>query len=528
MAAGFTKPRNKPWQGVPSRPTTLPVMVPPPQGGITAVQPYAQMDPSYCISAINLIADGSGMKVRSGYSGFAENLGGPVRTVIPFLGGAQNALFAVTDDGIYDVTAGGAGPWVADVSFGTSTVATGWGVWTNFNSDAGPHYCFYADEDNGLYRVQEGGTWAAVTDITGVNEANLAFCMQHAGRLWFAEKNTATAWYLAPGAIAGAASKFDFGNKFLHGGTLIGLYSWTVDGGAGLDDHMVAIGSGGDVIVYRGYDPASATTWEQVGQYYVGSLPAGRRVANNEGGELYILSQYGVIPVSRLIVGQLVQQENTQLSRNIAPLIADAMKLTITTRGWELRNVPSENVFLLSRPDLTGFQPQQFVLSTRTNGWTIYNGLPYLTGDTFDGVFYFGDGDGNVWTLTGTTDDGDAIDFAMLTSFQEYGQAGIYHRAQFIRPVFLAPAAPTTTFVARYDYALDFPDLTGTAPALSGALWDIALWDAAMWSASGAVIQRVVGASGLGRAVAVAMRGSSTSETLLIRIDLMLDSGGPL
>lgn len=492
------------------------------------MQPYAQMDPSYCISAINLIADGSGMKVRTGYTSFATTLNGSVRCIIPFIGATQDALFAVTEDGIFDVTAGGAGPWVADVTFGISTVDTGWGVWTNFVSDAGVHYAFYADDDNGLYRVQEGGTWAAVTDITGVNEADLAFVTQHEGRIWFAQKGSAIGWYLASGAIAGTAIKFDFGNKFRHGGTLVGLYPWTVDGGEGIDDHLVAISTGGDVMVYKGVDPSSAATWQLVGQYYVGALPAGRRVANNESGELYILSQYGVIPLSRLITGQLVQQENTQLSRNIAPLVADAMKLTITSRGWELRNVPSENVFLLSRPEITGFSQQQFALSTRTNGWTIYNGLPYQTGDTFDGVFYFGDDDGNVWTLTGTTDDGDAITFALITSFQEYGQPGIYHRAQFIRPVFLASAQPLTTTTARFDYALDLPDLSGSVPITGGPLWDVALWDQANWVASGIVIQNVVAATGIGRAVAIAMRGSAVSETLLIRIDLLLDSGGPL
>lgn len=528
MAGGFTKPRDKPWQGVPSAPTTRVAMVAPPVGGITAVQPYAQMNSSYCISAVNLITDGTGMKVRTGYSSFASGLGGSVRCVIPFIGLSQNALFAVTEDGIYDITAGGSGPWTADVTFGTSTSATGWGVWTNFVNDAGTHYAIYADEENGLYRCPEGGTWAAVTDITGVSETNLAFVTQHSQRLWFAEKNSATAWYLAAGAIAGVASPFNFGNKFSHGGTLIGLYVWTVDGGSGMDDLLVAIGSGGDVIVYRGYNPDDASTWEMVGQYYIGALPAGRRVANNESGELYIISQYGVVPLSRLITGQLVQKENTMLSLNIAPLVADAMKLTITQRGWELRNVPSENAFFLSRPDITGFQPQQFVLSTRTNGWTIYNGLPYQTGDTFDGLFYFGDADGNVWTLSGTTDDGEDINFALLTSFQEYGQVGTYKRAQLIRPLFIAANPPTYKAVARYDYQLDLPDLTGTAPTISGALWDVALWDESMWSSSGAVVQSVLGAYGIGRAVAIAMRGSASSETTLIRIDLMLDNGGPL
>lgn len=527
MPAGYIRRRGGFWGGTPRQQTTKLAPIVAPVGGINAVTPLAAMEPTYCLEAVNLVADGPGLRVRPGYAAYATSVGtGGIRTVIPFEGTTESKLFVSAQDGIYDVSAGGSGPWTADVTFGDGTGDAGIGVWTNFVSDAGTHYCFYAEDTNGLFRYAESGTWAPVTDITGVTETDLCFVMQHMGRVWFVETGTATGWYLATGAISGAATPFNFGNKFRHGGELVGLYSWTVDGGDGVNDHLVAIGSGGDVMVYSGTDPSSVATWSLVGQWYVGALPAGRRVANNEAGDLFIISQYGVIPLTKLMQGQLVQQEATQLSRNIAPLVADAMLLTRSTLGWELRNVPGENVFLLNRPQLTGFQNVQFCLSTRTYGWTQFQGLPYYTGDTWDGEFYFGDTAGTVYLMGGDTDDGEAIQFSMLSCFQEFGESGIYHRVQALRPVFRASGGPAYNVAARYDYDYS-PTVNLSPPSISsGALWDSAVWDTAVWGGGLSPFQSVIGGSNIGRAIAVAVAGSSVTPTTLLRIDVMFDSGG--
>lgn len=528
MPAGFTRTPGVPWSGRPKQGGTKAAAVPAPALGINATVPLATMSPEFCINAVNLIPNGTGSRVRSGYTSFATDVDADgIRTVVPFEGSTDSAnrLFVTGPNGIYDITAGGAGPWVAAPALSGAPTA-GWGTWTNFVSDAGTHYAFYADEADGLYRYAEGGAWAAVTDITGVTEANLAFVTQHQNRVWFVEKNTATGWYLAAGAIAGAATPFRFGNKFKHGGFLVGLYTWTVDGGDGINDHLVAISSGGDVMVYSGTDPSSATSWQLVGQFYVGALPVGRRVANNETGDLFILSQYGVIPLTRLMQGQLVQQEATQLSRNIAPIVADALNLTIDTRGWELRNIPSENVFILCRPAITGFASTQYALSTRTYGWTIFEGLPYQTGDVYEGTFYFGDSGGDVWILSGNTDDGEAISWSMVSAFSDAGETARFHRIHFMRPVFLAGGTPDAAVEARYDYDLDLPAPISADPPVTGALWDVAEWDEAFWVGVGIVVQSVVAGSGIGRAMAVALAGTSESETVLLRIDLMYDTGG--
>ncbi len=523
--------------GTPSDPVIKTVGIPAPVGGINAVDPVAGLGPQFCITANNLIADGRTMKVRPGYQEFASSVGAGagIRTIMPFedATAANNKLFAATKEGIYDITAGGA-IGAADIALSNGT-NTGWGVWTNYVLDNGAHYLFYADTTDGLYQYTVAAGWAAVTGITGVNETSLSFVMQHKGRLWFAERDSARGWYLASGAVAGAATRFDFGNKFNHGGTLVGLYSWTVDGGTGVDDHLVAISSGGDVMVYAGDDPSSPATWGLVGQYYVGALPAGRRVAQPQGGDLYILSQYGIIPLTRLMQGTLVQQENAQLSRNIAPLIADTLRTTRNSFGWEMRNVPDTNVFLTATPLVTGEADKQFCLSTRTQGWTIWQDLPYQTGEVFEGDFYFGDPTDGVYILTGGLDDvaaagtgGEDIAWSLLTSYQEYGETGAYHRGQFVRLVFQAAGIPGISTAVYFDYDLSDPPTASGATALDEALWDTAVWDSAIWGSLLSTFSRTFAASGIGRAMAVAIGGQSNSETGLVRIDLMFDTGGPL
>jgi hypothetical protein len=173
-------------------------------------------------------------------------------------------------------------------------------------------------------------------------------------------------------------------------------------------------------------------------------------------------------------------------------------------------------------------------MSTKTNGWCVFQDLEYVTGDTLSGVFYIGSAAGTVYKLAGHNDKvlldgtgGNAITFSLITAFLDLSESGLYHQVQFLRPVFRASAAPVYNITARYDYNTD--DLTAltAGSALAGYLWDAAnsLWDVALWGSDAATIESVTGGSGIGRAVAAVMLGTSIGETNLIRIDVMYTTG---
>jgi hypothetical protein len=180
------------------------------------------------------------------------------------------------------------------------------------------------------------------------------------------------------------------------------------------------------------------------------------------------------------------------------------------------------------------------VLSTQTNGWGVFEGLPYNTGAQFNGTFYFANTATNVvYSFTGTLDGvtlagtgGSPREFTLLTTFSEQGEIATYHRVQFMRPVFIGSSVPGYNVEARYDYDLELPTGTLNVSAATASVWGptppTALWDSAIWSGESSVTQSVTAGAGIGRAMAVAMNGETSGEALLLRIDVLFDSGGIL
>ncbi|HAM41754.1 MAG TPA: hypothetical protein DCP69_10590, partial [Candidatus Omnitrophica bacterium] len=198
------------------------------------------------------------------------------------------------------MTTAGAQTDPVTLAFGTTTGNAGFGTVTAYTT-VGGKFLMYADEVNGLYCYTEGtATWAKVASgtgagqISGIDPANIAFVTSWKNRIWFVERNSTRAWYLPIGQIAGVAASIDFGNRFKYGGQLVGVWSWTVDGGSGVDDYLVGISTAGDVLVYAGSDPTVDFTVR--GSWFIGKVPSGRRIATDVGGDLLLLTAQGILP----------------------------------------------------------------------------------------------------------------------------------------------------------------------------------------------------------------------------------------
>jgi hypothetical protein len=506
------------------------------------------MSPNNCLYAYNLVATEEGVTLRSGYREWQidviDTASFGVNTLISFVGDVgdtDDRLFAVTNEGIWDVTGEAGTPSKVYAFTIDNSNDAGRGVYVNYVDQSGEQWVFYADSTNGLFQYRlSTDTWTTYADVTGVDVADVCFIMVHKQRVWMIERDASSAWYLPLSAIAGAATQFFFGTKFPHGGLLTGLYNWSVDGGVGVDDYLVAVSATGDVIPYQGGDP-SGDDWGSKGTYFIGAVPAGRRIAGEYAGDLYFLSSYGVVAMSDLLRGvDAGDVTANSLSFKIAKLLRSQLVSLGTEYGWSPRFLPSQGTMLITSPKVVGYPDLQYSLSLPNTAWGFWRGVPIAAMVEWRGKVYIGSPDSKVHVMDTTRDgieitpadpanNGTPVPFSILTSYSRLGQDSLFKQVQFTRPDFLSATPPNYEAVVLYDYQLaEIPEVTGV-PLTGGSLWGVAEWDAAVWGGTGAVGSSVLaGASGLGRAVAVAIRGDSSDEANLLSIDVMWTSGGPV
>ena len=527
--------------------------IPAPMKGMESRTPMSDLSPANCVYTYNIMPAEFGMTVRSGYRDFAVNIKtaptpeGGVKSVIPFKGSAAGAdddrLFAATQEGIYDITDETIAP-IEAFPFTVTTEEAGNTVFCNYIDDGGEEYILLADEANGLIvYTKSSDDWTVPTGITDMDIDSVAFVVVHKQRIWFVKKDSTTAWYLPVASIAGAATEFHFGSKFPHGGRLKGLYNWSVDGGAGVDDHLIAISSAGDVIPYKGEDPSSAATWTIVGTYYIGEVPLGRNIASEYGGDLHLLSVFGVVSMSSLLNGSSGEAiMDSGVGSPVAKLMHDAIHRRLDDRGIFIEHLPSLGALLINIPTKGSLSGVAYVMNISTKGWGLWRGIDATCFAEHNGTVYFGR-DRDVKKMTGNLDDvkkinppsfifdsGRAIEFSILTGFRRMGSDGLFKQCQMIRPDFYCEWAPEYEAKAVYDFNVaELAMPSGRIRAEIGR-WDSSKWDTAVWgggSETGHSSLHGTG-GGIGRNMAIAIRGTSYSETTLMSIDEIWTTGGAI
>ena len=501
----------------------------------------------------NLIAGEYGVRVRSGSREKVTNLpnlagaDGDVRTVLFFnsiiAGGAHDHLFALTDLGIFDVTAGGAGPWtlgdrVSDLIWPNQGNNAGWATGLNYTNVAGDHFLLVTDEDNGYY-IFDGTSWAQGTFIgsPAPEPEDLVHVVEWNGRVWFVEKNSARAWFLDPLSLTGDIAPMDVGSRFKEGGHLVQNSTWSLDSGDGMDDKFVMVSSGGDVLVWEGIDPTTAADLTLVGRWSVGAVPEGRKVMSDWGGDVIILSTSGVVTCSALLQGRATLDSEQFISKNINQYIRAEMVKSLNVFGWSMVQVPHQNLTVISvpNPPLTSRPHIQFVLETSTNAWCMFRDLDILCQVESGESYLFGTDDGRIMALEGTTDNIDlegksaeAITFSMLTHYSGLGMAANWKRPQWIRPYWIGAAQPVFNAQIRFDF--DLAELLTSPPFVETdvATWDSAIWDTALWAGTAQSYLETIGVNGMGRHLAIAIRGEATNELTYVGADVMFDRGGLL
>ena len=510
--------------------------------GMDGTMPLHQSPLGTAVYLYNIIPSEYGCRTREGTRVWAQNIPGTqVSSILPFVGDVGDLslarLFVATSTGIYDVTTQGTDTPVAVVTFPSSAGDAGFCASITFTDPNSAQTLLVADGENGLYEYNPvGSVWTKLTtEITfpdATTPSDIAYITSHKDRVWLIPKNSANAYYLPVGAKYGAATKFQFGAKMRRGGYLVALYNWSLDGGEGVDDYLLAVSKGGDLLAYRGSDPAQASEWDLVGNWFIGPPPEGRRIAVEVGGDTLIFSVFGLNSAAGLLQGVDPTRMERNVTGKITRLIRDDMKTRRDKLYWQAEMLPEEGLCLLNRPKLNGEKNIQYVLNlNRTSedsggGWGLWREVPGIVFDTFEGQVYFGTDDGRVLQMEGSLDEVDItgsggvpVKFSMLTGFNNLGAPGLYKQVQYLRPQFIATNLVRASSRAVYDF--DIQEITNPGGIIVGPSpfdWDVALWDASLWSGLGsnAVLS---GGSYYGRSVAISIQGEATSRLTLTNIE---------
>ena len=259
--------------------------VPAPVGGWNTRDPLAAMPATDAVVLENFFPSASSVDLRKGAQNWVTGFAAAPQSLFGYNSPTGGKLFAATATSIYNVTASGTLGAVVD------TITNPYFSTTNFTIIGGS----YLVAVNGIdkLRLYDGTNWAtidgvSVPAITGLATTELTFVDVIKRKLWFAQKNSLSAWYLPTASIGGALTEFPLGQIFGRGGYLMAFTNWTIDGGDGSDDYTVFVSSEGEVAVYKGSDPASATTFQHVGTYYIGE-PLGRNCLSKYGGDVLLL-----------------------------------------------------------------------------------------------------------------------------------------------------------------------------------------------------------------------------------------------
>lgn len=513
-------------KGTPSTRTAAPTSIAAPTGGWNAKDPLANMRPDQAILLNNIFPRTTDVILRNGAENHVTGFVNTVRSLMAFNGVTTKQLFAATDVGIYNATAAGV--------VGAAVTASSLGVYShaNFNT-LGGNYLVAVNGANAL-KLYNGTTWtditgASVPAITGVTTSELIAVTVFKRRLWFIRKDTMSAYYLGTDQIAGAAVEFPVGQLCKFGGTLVAIGSWTIDGGDGADDHLVLVTSSGEVLVYRGTDPSSAATFALVGVYFIAPPVGGARSLVKYGGDLLLMTQSGLYPLSKALQSTTVTRQ-TALSSNIQQPISDAARANSSFSGWQVCVYAQENALLVNIPTVEQNTAVQYVMNSITGAWCQFIGWNALCFEVFENELYFGGTDYVAKAWTGAADFGADIVGDCRQAFNYFGLRGMLKHVKLVRPILLASGS--YSFATAID--VDFDDLNTYAllPSSSSSfgVFDVSNWDEVPWAPDLEVRKDWLTVfSKPGFAISLRLRiASKTATVTWVSTDYVVERGGIL
>lgn len=437
------------------------------------------------------------VRMRGGSSAWSTGMVGVVRTLMTWTDGSASKIFALNAGAIYDVSSGGAVGGAVVSALSTTAIMS----WVQFTG-LGVQYLIAA---NGVQALQlfNGTTWGVAPAVTGLTGNQLSYVWTYKSRLYGIEATSQNVWYLGLNAVGGPATIFPMSPLLPRGGKLIAGSTWTVITGGGMKELWVVISSEGEVIVYDGGYPG-VLDWTKVGTYRV-SRPLGQNCLVSAGGELAIMTEDGIVPMSKVVTLDQFALQNQAVTVAIAPAWRDAVVARAGTSRdvWQIITWPLKSMVIVNLPHVNAADKTQFVANSRTGAWCRYVGWDancWAVSGVGLGQLFYGTSDGRVMLAeSGGMDDGASYTMTVFGSYTDLsktdiGQDSIGHGAARKRIVMVRPRLQTNfAITAKVTINVDFDVNIPSAPSSSagslsgsGSLWNVAKWGIDKWAIGGA------------------------------------------
>lgn len=330
---------------------------------------------------------------------------------------------------------------------------------------------------SGVATVDGTATSALANTVTNVDTADLSHVWTHGQRLWFIEKDTLNAWYLGAGNITGAATAFPMYGIFQSSSALLFGSRLSNDSGDGPDDRCVFVTTDGEVAVYTGTDPSSASTWNLEGVYRI-PRPLGKRAFTRAGGDLLIGTEAGFVSVLQVMARG---PDMIPLSFDIEDYWLDAVTQRTAAFSFSATAWHDRSYLLIGVPAQTDGQAISLVMNTTTKRWAELRGWDVQHSALHNGRLYIINGDGQVLDADRTGTDIEAPYYSILAPMFRSGVAGTKYLKR-TRVIHKGAGNPVCTILTDFDASGFRYPVALTSWVEDG--WGSAIWGQSLWGSA--------------------------------------------
>lgn len=489
-----------------------------PLKGLSRYAELNEADPLLASVLTNFIVEEDRITVRPGYIQVGEISGNPpISTMVPYYG-EPHKLAAAADGALHGLSG--------------TVIASGYGsddwAWASFSDLSDVDYTIMVNGADGVVSW-DGTTFAAEAVTAPVGETwivvdSLDKVLSHMNRLFFADSANMAVYYLPVQEKTGELEIIPLNAIFKHGGHIVSIATWTIDGGAGMDDQLVIFTSNGECAIYSGVDPAS--DWKLVGVFHF-DAPMSKNSVINFGGDLYVMVSSGLFPMTKLITTET--EKLGKADRNVMKDFDDVSKVQRDTFGWQVMLNHTSGHVICNMP-LGGGRYQQMVRAMASPAWSKWLTVPSRCWGWLADHAYFGSDDGKIF-LGGAeylNDNGAEIVADVRFAWSSY-KSVTKKQFKMVRLYTITDGIASPFIDMEVDYnnlpPTNRPDTTFGDE--TGAAWDIATWDVDRWAVSPTPRQNWQGVVGLGRVGAPRIRVAVLNCVYSITgVDVLYSEGG--